>query len=36
MVKEKDFAYNETAIPTPNEGEFLARNLYNSFDPKPK
>jgi NADPH-dependent curcumin reductase CurA len=33
MVKETDFEYSETAIPTSNEGEFLVRNLYVSFDP---
>jgi NADPH-dependent curcumin reductase CurA len=33
MVRETDFEYSETAIPTPNEGEFLVRNLYVSFDP---
>jgi len=33
MVKETDFAYSETAIPTPQNGEFLVRNLYISFDP---
>jgi NADPH-dependent curcumin reductase CurA len=33
MVKETDFAYRETAIPTPQNGEFLVRNLYISFEP---
>lgn len=33
MVKESDFAYRETAIPVPAEGEFLVRNLYIAFDP---
>lgn len=33
MVKETDFAYRETAIPEPQEGEFLVRNLYVAFEP---
>lgn len=33
MVKETDFSYSERAIPTPENGEFLVRNLYVSFDP---
>jgi NADPH-dependent curcumin reductase CurA len=33
MVKETDFAYRERPIPTLQNGEFLVRNLYISFDP---
>ena len=33
MIGPDNFTYNETAIPTPSDGEVLVRNLYFSFDP---
>ncbi len=33
LVKESDFEWKESAIPTPKDGEALARVLYLSFDP---
>jgi NADPH-dependent curcumin reductase CurA len=33
MVQETDFAYHETAIPEPQDGQFLVRNLYIAFEP---
>jgi len=33
MVKETDFAYRESSIPALQNGEFLVRNLYISFEP---
>jgi NADPH-dependent curcumin reductase CurA len=33
MVKEADFAYREEAIPQPQDGQFLVRNLYIAFEP---
>lgn len=33
MVTKDNFAYQETPIPEPGEGEFLVRTLYLSFDP---
>lgn len=32
-VTEKNFRFVESAIPSPNEGEVLVRNLYLSLDP---
>ncbi len=33
MVEESSFELNETAPPSPDEGEFVVRNLYLSLDP---
>jgi len=33
MVKESDFEYRESPIPSPGDGEALVRNLIVSFDP---
>jgi NADPH-dependent curcumin reductase CurA len=33
MAKESDFHMMEAAVPSPGEGEFLARSLYLSVDP---
>jgi len=33
MVKESDFAWGESPVPAPKEGEALVRVLYVSFDP---
>jgi len=33
MVKESDFAFGETLVPQPGEGQVLVRVLYLSFDP---
>ena len=33
MVKESDFAFRESPVPVPNDGEALVRVLYVSFDP---
>jgi NADPH-dependent curcumin reductase CurA len=33
MLKESDFQLTESAVPTPNEGEILVRNIYLSLDP---
>jgi len=33
MVKESDFAFSETPVPQPGDGQVLVRVLYLSFDP---
>ena len=33
MIKESDFKWNETVVPTVKDGEILVRNLAFSFDP---
>jgi len=33
MVKESDFAFSETPVPQPGDGQVLLRVLYLSFDP---
>ncbi len=33
MVSEANFSWQQTPIPQPAEGEFLAKNIYLSFDP---
>ena len=33
MVKESDFAFGETPVPQPGDGQVLVRVLYLSFDP---
>jgi NADPH-dependent curcumin reductase CurA len=33
MVQDTDFAYHETAVPEPHDGQFLVRNLYIAFEP---
>jgi len=33
MIKETDFSRREVPIPTPNDGEYLVRDIYLSLDP---
>ncbi|MGA8642196.1 MAG: hypothetical protein WB650_09860, partial [Candidatus Binatus sp.] len=33
IIKESDFAWNETAVPALKDGQVLMRNLAFSFDP---
>ena len=33
IIKETDFRWNESTVPSPKDGELLIRNLAFSFDP---
>ena len=33
QIREDDFAYRETEVPKPRDGEMLVRTLWLSFDP---
>ena len=33
MVQDTDFAYHETAVPEPHDGQLLVRNLSIAFEP---